>query len=64
MGVYDVRGRRVAELWNGTLPQGEREFQWDGRTADGALAPSGIYFYRLTSQGAILSRKMILMRRN
>ena len=64
VGVYDVRGRRVAELWNGTLPQGEREFQWDGRTADGALAPSGIYFYRLTSQGAIVSRKMILMRRN
>lgn len=63
VAVFDVRGRSVATLFRGRAAAGAREFTWDGRSASGALAPNGIYFYRATSQERVISRKMILVRR-
>jgi len=62
--VFDVRGRRVRTLVDGTV-QGSgapRSVTWSGRTDDGGHAPSGIYFYRLTTEGRTETRKMVLTR--
>jgi len=60
--VYDVAGRRVATLFSGQLGIGPHSVRWDGRTASGKLAASGVYWYELrTSQGK-LSRSMVLMK--
>ncbi len=45
--IYDLRGRRVRELWRGPLPAGERRLVWDGRTESGAAAASGVYVARV-----------------
>ena len=43
VGVYDIGGRRVAELFKGTAEAGPHSTSWDGRMAGGQLAPTGVY---------------------
>jgi len=64
VGVYDLSGRQVVALFHGRLAAGVHPFGWDGRMADGAAAPNGIYFYRAVSRETTTSRKMILLRKN
>ena len=45
--VYDVRGRLVRRLLQGTRAAGTHEVRWDGIDAAGHRAPTGIYLYRL-----------------
>jgi len=60
--VFDVAGRVLATLADGTLAAGPHAVQWSGELASGRPAPAGTYFYRLeTSQGA-LSRRLVLLR--
>jgi hypothetical protein len=47
LAVYDLAGRQVALLAEGNLQAGVHRLTWDGRSADGTRARSGIYFYRL-----------------
>jgi hypothetical protein len=60
--VYDVQGRRVREVHRGYLPAGVHRVLWDGRNEAGISVASGTYFYRLESEGARLTRKLVLMR--
>ncbi|MCL5268214.1 MAG: T9SS type A sorting domain-containing protein [Bacteroidetes bacterium] len=55
--VYDVLGREVATLVNSYESAGAHSVRFNGDD----LA-SGIYFYRLTTPGVNLVRKMILMK--
>ena len=55
--VYDVQGREVAAIVNGTLPAGFHSLAFDGS----GLA-SGMYFYRLVAGSFIQTRKMLLVR--
>ncbi|MBD3368044.1 MAG: T9SS type A sorting domain-containing protein [Candidatus Eisenbacteria bacterium] len=45
--IYDVRGRRVATLFEGRAQPGEAVIRWDGRDVEGRRCPSGVYFARL-----------------
>lgn len=58
--VYDVAGRGVATLLEGRRPAGNGSIQWDGRRADGSRAAAGIYQVVLRSNGATVSRRMVL----
>jgi hypothetical protein len=60
--VFDVQGRKVRELHRGLLPAGLHRVRWDGRNDAGSPVASGPYFYRLESEGARLTRKLILIR--
>jgi hypothetical protein len=59
--VYDLRGRRVTTLWQGTDHRSERVF-WDGCDATGRALPSGVYTFaliagdgsRVTTRGTLL----------
>lgn len=42
--VYDVQGKAVRTLAEGTFEPGERTLEWDGRDSSGAPAAPGIYF--------------------
>ena len=58
--VYDVSGRVVRTLADGTLPAGPHQVRWEGRDASGRAAPSGLYFYRLeTPHGSQVGRMML-----
>ncbi len=60
--VYNVAGRRVATVVNGSFPAGEHLVTWDGTDARGAKVPAGIYFYRFEANGFESTKKMILLK--
>jgi hypothetical protein len=62
LSVYDVGGRLVATLAAGQLAAGPHQYDWNGRIADGGLAPSGTYLYRLQAGSTTVTRKMALVR--
>jgi Secretion system C-terminal sorting domain len=55
--VFDILGNNVRTLVNNILPAGIYEV-----TFSGANMPSGIYFYRLSSEGFLQTRKMVLVK--
>jgi subtilisin family serine protease len=61
LSLYDVGGRRVRVLVEGTLPAGSRIATWDGRDDRGARLPAGVYFARLESGAAIRRSKVVLL---
>lgn len=55
--VYDVMGRQVAELARGVHPAGVHRVVWDASGFG-----SGVYFARLQTPEATLSRKLLLLK--
>lgn len=60
--VFDVAGRRVAELLNEVQAPGGHRVVWDGRDDAGRPLASGLYLYRLTVGEEVRSRKLVLNR--
>jgi hypothetical protein len=50
--IFEATGRHVDQLGQAALSPGRHSWTWDGRTAAGARAPTGIYFARVTVQNA------------
>ena len=60
--VFDVVGRRVARLvGDAPVAAGYHELRWDGRDANGATAPSGIYFVRVSDGRREVLRKLVAL---
>ena len=57
MVVYDIIGREVQTLVNGSMPAGQHQIMFDGN----GLA-SGIYIYRLDLSGEVHTGKMMLLK--
>lgn len=47
--VFDAQGRRVRDLYRGTLPRGLTSLPWDGRDDAGATLGPGLYFLRFST---------------
>jgi hypothetical protein len=60
--IHDVQGRLVRLLAAGEQAAGEHSMRWDGRGLGGEVAPSGVYFCRLTAGDLSDTRAMILAR--
>jgi len=55
--VFDLLGKEVATLVNGVVIAGNHEVRFDAGKLSG-----GIYFYRLTSNGFVSTKKMTLLK--
>jgi hypothetical protein len=62
VAVYDVKGSRVATLLDARVAAGPHSVTWDGRSANGRPAPSGIYWCVLKTPAGQTSRRMLLLR--
>jgi Glycosyl hydrolases family 32 N-terminal domain len=62
LDLFDVRGARVRTLIERELPSGASLEPWDGRSAEGAMVGSGIYFAKLTTGGATRSVRVVIAR--
>jgi len=61
--VYDMHGRIISVLVDGSLNPGNHIVAWDGRDDNGVQAPSGIYFCRgITNAGSSDSARLVLLR--
>jgi PKD repeat protein len=45
--VYDLHGRLVKTLQDGTMPAGYNSVLWDGTTTNGSKVSSGMYYFRV-----------------
>jgi hypothetical protein len=57
LSVYDILGHEVAVLVNQQLQPGSYETEWDA-----SVYPSGIYFYRLSTNGFTDTKKMLMIK--
>lgn len=55
--VYDINGREISELVNENMNAGEYKINFDGSSL-----PSGVYYYKLTSDNFSETKKMILIK--
>jgi len=62
LGMFDVRGRRVATLVDGVHMAGDHSVVWSGRGENGKEVVPGVYFARLESAGDVLVRRVLLAR--
>jgi len=60
--VFDVAGRLVTRLAEGVFDAGPYRFGWNGTNASGEVVGSGVYVYRLTAGGRIMTKKMVLLK--
>lgn len=60
--IYDLRGRRVRDLFRGAQGSGSHVAVWDGRDSKGSPAAAGVYLVRLEAGG--LSRTLKVARLN
>ncbi len=59
--VFDLAGRLVRTLHQGTLDSGEHTFRWDGRDDAGTPAGPGAYFIRAHTAGATRAARVLLI---
>jgi len=62
LSLYDVTGREVRWLVNGTMTAGLRVVEWDGRSSSGARLPVGFYVLRLEAAGVTQSRPIFIVK--
>ena len=60
--VLNVLGQRVATLVDERQAAGKHQVTWGGRNADGNEVASGVYFYRVTFDNSVRTKKMVLMK--
>ena len=58
IAVYDVSGRIVETIMDGSVEAGSHSLQW---TPGGGIA-SGVYFIRLTAEGGTITRQAMVIR--
>ena len=62
VAVFDLSGRHIRTLVDGTLGAGPHERVWDGRDDLGRQAPSGAYYVRLVTSSRVDHHKMMLLK--
>jgi hypothetical protein len=62
LDVVDMLGRIVTTLVDEEKPAGSYQSIWNGNTATGIPAPTGVYFYRLESGSYRSIKKMVMLK--
>ena len=60
--VYDAAGRRVRVLMDATPAAEATTIRWNGTDATGSAVSSGVYFLKVTSGGAVETRKLVVVK--
>ncbi len=60
--LYDVAGHLLRQLHNDSLAAGRHHIVWDGADAAGRGVASGIYYLRIETPDATLTRNLVLVR--
>lgn len=60
--IYNILGQPVKTLINGQLSAGEHCVPWDARDENGIQVASGIYLYKISADGLVETKKMLLQK--
>jgi hypothetical protein len=61
VSVYDPAGRRVREIFRGSLAAGSYSMPWNGRDDGGAGLRSGVYFLRVSAGPVSRSCRLLML---
>ena len=62
MNVYDITGRLVNTLINGSMETGYHSVTWNGFDSQGRVVSAGLYIYALKGKDVSITRKMVFMK--
>ena len=62
LSVFNIVGQKVATLVNEEMDGGSYSIVWDGKDHSGRSLGSGVYLYRLETDGFVQIKKLVLMR--
>ena len=62
LSIYNLMGQQVRVLADGWVAAGAHRMRWDGRTAAGTEAASGVYWAVLQAGDAVQTAKLALIR--
>ncbi|KAF5036820.1 hypothetical protein DSECCO2_571120 [anaerobic digester metagenome] len=62
ISVYNMKGQKVRDLLNTEMPRGNHKVVWDGKDSNNSNVSSGIYFFKLETEGHSSVRKAMLMK--
>ncbi len=60
--LFDIKGRHVRELVNGTQIAGPHEIEWNGCNDRGERLASGVYFLRFQAGDVVEEEKLVLLK--
>jgi len=60
--IFNTTGQLVKRLVDHNKQAGRYTVQWNGADEFGGLVSSGVYFYRLTAQDVVLTKKLAIMK--
>ncbi len=60
--IYDIQGRKIATLFNGTLNSGEHTFHWNGKDSFSTPVASGLYLAVLKTTQTVANFKMLYVK--
>ncbi len=62
ISVFNMMGQKVARLVDGEMDAGSHSLVWNAKDSNGENLASGVYLYRMETDGFVQTRKLILMR--
>lgn len=62
IAIYNLKGERIRTLSNGTMTKGNHTFSWDGKDINGNICSSGMYVYKVKSDSAECSKRMMFIK--
>jgi hypothetical protein len=62
LSIFNTLGQKVRSLVDRDAIPGGYSVMWDGRDGAGSQVASGMYFYRLTVNGVVATKKMVLLK--
>ncbi len=60
--IYNMLGQKVKTLLDDSREAGRYQIVWDGSDDTGRIVGSGMYFYQLRTEKAVLTKKMLLLK--
>ncbi len=60
LGIYNVAGRLVRLLADGSMDAGVHTVGWDGKDDRGLNVAAGVYVAKLQTEGKVLTQKMVI----
>ncbi len=60
--IYNAAGKLVRTLVDGRQEAGEKSAVWDGTNDVGQKVASGVYMYRLSADGRVSDKRMVLLK--
>jgi hypothetical protein len=62
LSVYNIKGQKVASIYNDDADVGVHEVIWNGKDQYGKSTSSGIYFYKMQTSEKVQCKKLLLLK--